>query len=763
MTDPVHIDFAVGGVADVEKAFQTVDKIMARFERTRKAGGERAIKAAKDEAGKTADAHIKEWQRFQKAQERILRTSTTMAGREAKRAADADIRESKRAEKDAERRAKFLERLRNRGAATAGRLAAKEASAEIREAERATRARERLHERSATMAGRTAERQAREESRVLARSRAKMDRTYGRIGGIVGGTASRLTGTAVSLGAAALTLGGGLSVVDSVSRATSAERAAIALSNSAYIPGQVERPDKNAILARASSVQAATNIDKGELIKGLQKYVALSSDFKGGMGNLGQFAKMAKASGTDFGEFMTAAGTMRVQNKSLDEAGMMNILRATIGQSKIGAIEFSDLAQHAGTITASSGQYAGSQALNQQRLLGLSQLGRRVADPAEAATAVNKLASDVASHATGMEAAGVKVRGPDGLFDPAEIIANLMQKTGGDVGKLQNLGIGERSMKLFNAAMPTFKEAGGGAAGADAVRKEIAGLEGATYSDADVSRDFVEVMAANGEKFDAAMNRVREAMEQRLIPYIDKFAARLPELLPKVERMMDAFEAVASFLMENPYAAIPAIIAAAVSKDLLLAGIGSAANAAIVAAIGNVTMAGTAAGGGGLAAGVGGAGLAAGGAAVAVGAAAGAAMGYGLVQHASSQQVDAQGALSGAGYSGTKNLSEEQKAARIREVEVQLGKAREARDSAGPGALVAALAQGTGQGKELAAANAFEKAQFEKVVLDLIAELQALKAAIPSVPVGGGAGGQSDPRRNQPMSSTQRGGAGGAT
>src|SRR5689334_17003128 len=101
--DPVEIVFQVGGIADVQEAFKTVDKVMARFERTRKASGERvvkeakasgerAVKQAKDEAGRTADAHVKAWEKWKASVERIRRNSAAMAGRVATQQAAAEKR-----------------------------------------------------------------------------------------------------------------------------------------------------------------------------------------------------------------------------------------------------------------------------------------------------------------------------------------------------------------------------------------------------------------------------------------------------------------------------------------------------------------------------------------------------------------------------------------------------------------------------------------------------------------------------------------------
>ncbi len=581
MAEPVVVDFQVGGIAEIQAAFKTVDQILARFEAARKAGGDRAVKGARKEAAQVADAHVKATEKWMKLRERIIRNSSTMAGRIAVKEAADEKRISDKKIRDAQRAAdKEVS------------IAQRKADAKVRAEEAAHRRMERGLETFAAKQQRILDQQARKQSAAAASARDKMNGSFGRVGGIVGGSLGRLGRGAINLGAGALALGGGFTLADAVKRATSAEAEAIAVSNDAFIPGHEtagRRVDKGALLRRAGEVQGQTNIEKTDLLKGLRSYVNLSSDLPGGMANLGAFAEIAKATGTDFGDLMTTAGTLRVQNKNLKPEQMMNMLRGIIGQGKKGAISMPELAQHAGTITATSGQYAGDQALNQQRLLGVAQLGRRVADPAEAATAVNKLATDIASNAEKMEKAGVTVRAPGGgLLPPSDLIANLMGATGGDIGALKKLGIDDRAMKLFNAALPTFQEGGGGAAGTEKVRAEIKELEGAGYTAGNVTDDFGRVMSASGERIEAASLRVKDALEGKAAKYLEQFADKLPELIPKVERMIDAFAKVADYLLDNPYKGIAGIITAVVVKDLALAGMSKAVEWAIVALLGRL-------------------------------------------------------------------------------------------------------------------------------------------------------------------------------
>jgi hypothetical protein len=601
LSESVRVDFLVGGIADVEKAFRSIDQTMARFERAQRSGGQRRVREARQEAGQMADAHVKATERWTKQRDKIIENSAKLAGRIAKQQTDAEKREAERRAKEEKRLADQKGRIQEGAARKAEQLARRQADVEKREADRTVKAREQAAKRSADAEKRLADyrhrvqlnsaraasaatmRQAKDE----ARASAKVDKTYGRFSGIATGTAGRLTSAAVGLGAAAMTLGGGLTVADTVSRSMSAERAAIALSNSAYIPGETSRPNKDYILSVAKGVQATTNIDKTDLIEGLQSYVAKSSDFAGGMAGLGNFAKLAKASGSKFGDVMNAAGMLRAQNKDLGQDEMMDMLRSVIGQGKMGAVELSDLAHIAGRVTSSASSYQGTQSENQRKLLGLSQIAMRTAGSSDdAATAVTRFASDIQSHRDkiaddfGADFSKSLVNEKGQVSDPEKVISAIFAKTGGDLGKMGegvgNIGLGKESMKLMNALAPTFLEAEKRqkGSGAEAVRQEVHKFTSAGYSKEDVEKDFAAVMKASGEKFDHAINTIREALEEKLAPKIERFAEKLPDLIPKVEQLIDAFDMVASYLLENPLKGAAAIIGAEIAKDVIAAKVG---------------------------------------------------------------------------------------------------------------------------------------------------------------------------------------------
>lgn len=145
----------------------------------------------------------------------------------------------------------------------------------------------------------------------------------------------------------------------------------------------------------------------------------------------------------------------------------------------------------------------------------------------------------------------------------------------------------------------TFKEAGGGQAGADAVRKEIERLAGAILKEEDVR----EAAARRNSEIDAqierSMTQLHQVVGTQLTPKLVELIPHLVQLIPVFERMLGGAVKFATWLEANPLLGIGAIISAAVAKDIAAAAIGNAIKASIERAISGGGGGGIPGGGGG--------------------------------------------------------------------------------------------------------------------------------------------------------------------
>lgn len=569
MADNVEIVFVARGVREALGAFDSIETRIKRL--------------AQQEAS-SADAGARATERGEAAKRRSMTETEKLALRVAR---DQD----KATEREATRR----EQIVRRSSEMAGKYAEQEAKAteraereKTRSLEREAARREAIVRRSSEMAGRYAAQQARAEEQVHRAEAAHRER----MSRLMGGTATRSLGGMVSSGVGlasmALTVGGGFAIADAGRNLLASERNAVALMNSAQIAGMPL--SKASIMDTVGKTQAATNISKNDLLKGWQQYVKISSDVQGGQENLGEFAKLAKATGTDFGEMMTLAGRLKSGNAGLSSKDQLSLLRNIIGQGGQGSIEVEDLAKVGGEIVATAGMYGGPVSRSQQRLLGLAQIPGKLFGAAESATAVQRFGQDLEANAdligstgahfnrrsgTVVQGLGVKVKDANGqLRDPAEIVSELMRASGGDLGKLKAGGLGKESMKIFEGVLSTFQQAGGGATGAEAVRTKIAQVENAGATSEDVDQMFARVMSESSEKFANAVNKIEESIQAHIGPALDRFADKIPELLPKIEMLINGVAKVADFFMENPFTGIGAVIAAKVTADVGQAALG---------------------------------------------------------------------------------------------------------------------------------------------------------------------------------------------
>ena len=596
--DPVVLDFAVRGLADVGRAFDSVSARMARLEKdsTRQSeqGSKQRIKSAEQEA----KLREREAARVQKAVERAERQQTREAEAEARR----------------------RQGIVRKSSEMAGRYAAEQARTEQREAEKATRAiereaerRQRIQQRSAEMAGRLAARQAAEEIAAQKRSHGIWGARGRRIGGIAAGSVGSLVGGAASIATATLGIGGGMMLADAARREMSAQQQAALLVNT-VTTGSVapQGASVNAILGQAGQMSKELGIDKTELIGGALEYSrkARGGDFRGAMANMGFFAKMAQVTGADINDIASAAGTLQSQNPSLDAKGMQQMLLDVYAQGKQGSMSMVDVAKQMGTLASTRSSFQGDMATNQRKLLALGQLAAPEGTVEEAGTYIKDLSQALSKpkDLATLKRWGVRTDKFGAVESPENLVESVFRGSGGDMSKIAAV-FGARGVPLFRALEGSFKGAGGGEAGISAVLQQMATVTGATMTPEQLQAQHAQIMDTPAEKMKVALNKMTETIGEKLEPKMAHFAdVTLPKLMPVFESIIDEASKFADWFADNPIKGVGAIVLAAITKDLAAAGIGAAVRAAIGALLSSAAGGGAVASGASrLAAGAGGA------------------------------------------------------------------------------------------------------------------------------------------------------------
>lgn len=592
MPAPVVIDFILRGMPDVTRAFRTVEQAAAASARSQTTSAQRAMRERQSIVDREARDKVRAMLKVDRDVQRIQERAARDAAKAAQQRTRAEQREMQQMVREAEKAANARLRIEQR----VDREMAAMRRRQERDRERVVRADERRSEQEARKKASIAAKDANRE--MASRETFRRGIGQGVVSGVTKGAGAVVSGARATAGMFAQ-LGGGFSIADSVARQGALERNAIALSNSAYIPGQNQRLDPKAIMAQSKIASAETGMDAGDLIEATKAYVAKSADVKGGMENMGFFGQIAKATDTSAQDVAKTAGILRVQNKNLGPEEMKQMLLDVIMQGKQGSVEFEDLAKVAGKVTRSSAAYGGNQADNQRKLLGLSQIAIRTAgNPNEAATVLSNISSDAAGHSKDIKAVlgegafnerGQIAKGPD------EFIADVMEKTGGNLMKIQGMGFGQRSMKMFQALAPTFNEAADAAggtpeqrakAGRAAITQDMGQIIGAKYSQENLGEDLKRVLAGGSEQMEKAMRELRTAVGEQLAPEMLKLVPVLRDSIPALQRLLSSFVSMAEWASQNPFKAIFAIITASIAKEAASAAMGQAIGKALETSLG---------------------------------------------------------------------------------------------------------------------------------------------------------------------------------
>ncbi len=543
----VQINFLVKGIPDVQRAFRSLQTTFEQSERlqTRSAdtGARARLKAASAEAKAKEKAFAHVAQEADRWQRQMVK--------DHERAAKAQTKATENAAKDKIRAYRSADR----------------------EVSRALTASVREHERAEAQKSRDAMRWVRTRE---AEERASFARRSKFAGAVVGAakTAGRtVVGGAQRVASTLLQVGGGFSVADAIKEQGDLERSAVGLSNSAYM-GKGPRMDAKALQAQAKAASIRTGIDANEILKGAHAFGAKTGRYDEGVSQMDFFGQVSKGTGASVEDVAKTAGVLRVQNKDLKPEQMKALLLQTIRQGQQGSVEFEDLAKVAGRVTRSSVNYAGNQEANQGKLLGLAQIAMRTSgSPEEAATVLSNVSADAMKHHDKFKAGTFNKQGQIAKA-PEEFLADVMEQTGGNLQKIQGMGFGMRSMKMFQAMAPTFNKARAeGKSGRDAVLGDIKDVTAGTMPVDELQTNVKNILNTSAEQFEAGVRQLKTAVGEQLMPEFVKLVPVLQQLIPYLQRFLEGVVKVADWALANPLAGLGAAITALIVKELAAAQI----------------------------------------------------------------------------------------------------------------------------------------------------------------------------------------------
>jgi hypothetical protein len=574
MPSPVQINFQVGGVSEVRRAFGDVVSYLERMERNQTRLAQREATARQRVTEREAEQKKRTQTRFASATEFLQRQQV----QQEQRGATERVRATERA-------ARQMDSIHRRSATLSGQLATKEANDAIREANRAYRAKMQF---ARAIGGATA-------SGVMAGGR--------RVAGLAGATMN-------------LALGSGFGVAQSVQRSIAASGTAADIANSAWIPNgadQTARVKRNPadILAAARGVGIHAGMSQEDVLGGLQKFVGKTGRLDEGLKLMKDLAELARATGSSFEDVADAAGDVSNAFGGNNPDGVLSVARGLAEQGKIGAVEYRNLASQMAKLAAAAGQVGGDAAQN-MLIMGMLAQGARAGGGAASATqaATSSMAMintlKTPARVKQFRAHGIEVFGKDKMIrDPRQIILESLEKTGGDPMEMKKMWanvMGERAVtdyaNIFRKAEAQKPGTGKGAALGEMNRL----LGGAGMSQQQVNRAFGDRMQVEDAKIASAMAEFDKAIATELVPELMKLIPvvrettpafvtilrtgipAFAELITTVARFTEKHKELLAWFASN---AIPTIIGASLAQSILQAGIGQGVRTALMAMIGS--------------------------------------------------------------------------------------------------------------------------------------------------------------------------------
>lgn len=522
----MELKIRVGASIDrsVSVAYEPLVEAAKKAARAVSAEGARTGKGYATETKRGTDLAEKNYQRHAREVEKWQRQIARSAEKTAREGANATVkilRDETRAHAAAER-----EKTR---------ATAHEASKRNRELEKSMR---------------TAQHSARaSDRRTIVAARA-----VSRVGSSVGTGAASLAGHVVGFGrglASEVARGVGVDVgVESIVRKnTDLESIAAKVSNAGYMENDTRngrRVDKNELKAQAFQVAKKTATGAHEVMSGLDAFVGKTGDLAAGRGALEHMAILAKSSGSSLEDMMDAAADVSLALGDVEGKGekIVALMKSFTGQGKVGAVEIKNLASQMAKIGTAAGSFEGG-ATTIVQMGALAQMSRArggSASATQAATSVMSFANTFSKGARQDAFAnmGIDIHAKSGKFRaPKELIIEAIRASssdshGGMANFDRNMGkmfMDVRARSATRGFENVYKEAGGGAAGIEAVTKEFKRLEDAAISDEEVMRSFERAMETSKSKAELFNIQIQEAADKMSGPLSTAFDAWGPTII----------------------------------------------------------------------------------------------------------------------------------------------------------------------------------------------------------------------------------------
>lgn len=294
---------------------------------------------------------------------------------------------------------------------------------------------------------------------------------------------------------------------------------------------------------RIEAVSRATGVSRGEILKSLSGYVALTGDAKGAAQQMELFAQVQRATGAAMGDITDSAAAM-VQNLKINPADMERAFSVLIQGGKKGAVELRDMAGLLASLAPLGARFAGGEGVEGlSEMSAALQLARQgFGSAAEAATGVESLMGAIVKNARKLEKSGVKVFNKDAKTGKKELrgFREIVDSIGDSkLAKDPTLLIKALGRKEAEQTLIQLLKVDGA----------WEGLARSTLNAKDVSEDYAAFQESASAKIQKAWNELKLLIAEVFTPErIKAFADALGDALIIAKGIAEAVGVIADFI-----------------------------------------------------------------------------------------------------------------------------------------------------------------------------------------------------------------------
>jgi hypothetical protein len=352
--------------------------------------------------------------------------------------------------------------------------------------------------------------------------------------------------------------------------------------------------DPRAMQGRVRNTAIASGLDQGDIIGGLEAFVAKTGNLETAMAMMADFGTIAKATGASFEDVASAGADIFEKFKISKAEDMRDAMASLVFQGKQGAFELRDMASQFPKVAAIAESIGLTGTGGVRQLGGLLQVARSATGSAEQATfavdaTIRQLIAKASEMKSGKAFGGKRkvnvFEGGDptaGVRDINELLTDVVAATGGNMVQLQNI-FGSEGIRALRPLVSKYKQAGGGDAGKQAVAGFLGEKSNTTGAWSEIEKDKAFNMASAATQFTVASTRLSEKVQTDLVPALVSLMDAAQGLVPLFGKATEALAGFVGWFASNPEMGIATVVGGALAKEM--AGVGGPVGLAAAAAI----------------------------------------------------------------------------------------------------------------------------------------------------------------------------------